>query len=116
MTTYNLNEEDKKRLTKFLGEKYIINEPCPLGCKHCDPYCSGGNRPFNTYQDQGDLCEKLVETGEWEKFDKGCFDLWKIDYKEFRPLHLFSAYLMTNPKRTIWLINEFLKGGATNKD
>lgn len=75
-----LTDDDRKLLTEFLGECWhdgpIFREYIPgvehiqfveLECSKCHGHYLK-NRTFTTWQDTGDLKERLVEMGEWIGF------------------------------------------------
>jgi len=57
-----LTENDRKRLTEYLGKEFY-NEPRPKHALTIIP-----NRTFTTWQDFGDLKDRLEEKGEWKEF------------------------------------------------
>jgi len=75
-----LPESDRRLLTEFLGECWhddpIFREYIPgvehiqfveLECSKCHGHYLK-NRTFTTWQDTGDLKERIVEMGEWDEF------------------------------------------------
>ncbi len=75
-----LPESDRRLLTEFLGECWhddpIFREYIPgvehiqfveLECSKCHGHYLK-NRTFTTWQDTGDLKERIVEMGEWRDF------------------------------------------------
>jgi hypothetical protein len=70
-----MNEDDKKRLAEFLGDK-LCKKPEELNCvddpNYCCSYCehmkSGSRRTFTTPQDMMNLKEMLVKKGMWDNF------------------------------------------------
>ena len=107
-----LSEESRKRMTEFLGECWHerLHDP-----KYMYDFCGKCGRPwhegtikfrtFTTWQDLGDLKEKLVEKGLWDDFEN--FALSKKNEK-FVSMVSLSNYLI-NPAIFIPLVNEFLK-------
>ena len=79
-----LTDEDRKRLTLYLGECWHENNRdtkksgltiCSCGATGCDAWeCIKENRDFTTYEDLGALKDKLVENGEWEEFVDFAYD------------------------------------------
>ena len=74
-----MTELDRKLLTEFLGECWhvprgasfqICCNPAKQTCRKCkmDVLEAGEHRTFDSWQDLGDLQEKLVEKGEWGMF------------------------------------------------
>jgi hypothetical protein len=103
-----LTDDQKKRLTLYLGEcwhevvwvkiipwhdcqeKTLLT--CSCGNEWCDLAHFEQNRTFDNYEDFGALKDKLVENGVWDAFDTFAFDSWiesevKGTYSEwlFRP-------------------------------
>ena len=100
MTDYTLSEDERRLLTKVLGECW--NPMYIEGVTYCPacPVCrSAGhnNRKFDTHQDAGELAVRLVELGLWNQFDDFAYELW--DWS-----NSFSAWLMTNPQRFCKLV------------
>ncbi len=133
----DLTEQDKKRLTEYLGgcwhkvkrpkhEPTVFSKPCvkcrrtitiirdkPIdGTGYGDSY-----RTFITWQDLGDLKDKLVEKGEWGKFHIFAADIFWLEpilepIKEINDDTYdsdFDNWLFNSP-RFCWLMNEWLKG------
>lgn len=77
-----LSEEEKRMLTEeVLGECWHIpieatvgEIPVSYGCTKCNYSGNGTNRTFDTWQDLGDLKNKIVEIGEWQRFVWWCRD------------------------------------------
>jgi hypothetical protein len=95
-----MNEEQKKRVTKWLGECWHEHDfeqtriKSLWYCKHCgkDLYLGSGRFiPLRTFTEPADFfaCfDRLVELGEWEEFDNYTMDVWsasetKDDYMVF---------------------------------
>jgi hypothetical protein len=88
-----MTDEQRKRLTKYLGEKwYECNIP---PCTHEKNCCY--NRTFDTWQDLGAVKEKLVEKGGWRDFinyaygefirdNPNCHSMYGFDDWLFRPI------------------------------
>jgi len=90
-----LTDEDRKRLTLYLGEcwhevvwgKIIPWHDCQkktlLTCSCGNEWCNLAhfeqNRTFATYEDLGKLKDKLVENGEWVHFRNYAHVIWKGD-------------------------------------
>jgi hypothetical protein len=74
-----MTDEQRKRLTKYLGEKwYECNIP---PCTHEKNCCY--NRTFDTWQDLGAVKEKLVEKGDWfRRFKSYAASKWLDDEDE----------------------------------
>ena len=114
---HELTEDDKKRLTEFLGE--CLHEPYwhdmrGTICYKCDHSLNGISdmyRQFTTWEDLGALKEKLVETGKWNDFDEWAYMKWD-SLKPFndlsRRLEEQSDWLFTL-NRFCWLVSEFLR-------
>jgi hypothetical protein len=96
-----LTESDKKRLTEFLGNKYVYR-------KWTDGLSVPFNRPFTTPQDRHDLVVALHEKGLWYGFFNRTRDKYMAGNQYYGE---FTLWLMVEkPERCIWLISEFLKG------
>lgn len=84
-----LSDEQKKMLTEeVLGvcwhKTAVWTSWIPEGrkarvegwlCPKCNDYWESP-RPFTSWQDLGDLKDKIVEMGEWWDFEKYCFHQW----------------------------------------
>jgi hypothetical protein len=92
---WKMKDDDKKFLTEWMGEEWF-------------PKLIYSNRTFTTWQDLGDLKDKLVEEGLWRKFEK--FAVMAF-YAPRGPdtLEGFTDWLF-NPIRLPELVAEFLKG------
>lgn len=111
--SYNLTNEDKKRITeKLLGECWHDIEdkgPYASKCSKCglifgaihtsDWNPTGFNRSFDTPQEIHPILVKLVDDWEWKSFSNKYFIRHSID--------LVKA--LYNPKQFYWLISEWLK-------
>lgn len=106
-----MTDEGKKKLTEFIGECWHekgekIGEGGVYDCKKCKRafHRQSGFRTFTTWQDTGDLKDKLAEKGEWGRFEQRVryiwieitytkldFILWLFDRERFPELVL--AYL-----------------------
>lgn len=91
----NLTEEQRKLLTEWLGESYhsyVFSREFAMGFPHDVSKCSCGltgysvreictkaNRTFTTWQDLGDLKEKLVEKGLDMEFGSYSYDVYFHD-------------------------------------
>lgn len=76
-----MTDENKKILIEFLGEKYIeMTTPHNMAYPSmCDcPYCLSSNRTFTTWQDYGDLKDKLVEKGLIRLFGGAAYLEWAV--------------------------------------
>jgi hypothetical protein len=102
--TYDLTDEQKKRLTEFLGKKYDTHEGW---------YGNFSKNPtFTTPQDAHALAVKLVEMAEWYEFAQyACMKFTEDDTrKPFVLDNLYlSAWLLTNPARFCYLVNSYLE-------
>ena len=99
-----MNDDDRKLLTEYMGECW--HEEQDIG------YCEGKNggkcriirnenRTFGTWQDFGDLKDKLVEKGEWQ----ACENALYVIYEKTEGIR--CSDLMLNPAAfTNWLINK----------
>jgi hypothetical protein len=129
MTDYTLTDEQKKRLTLFLGECWHeITNAVPkqrLGhgyCPKCDTCFAGQGmhmafynpnaffRTFTTPQDAHDLAKKLVEVGKWFAFD--CYAVEKWLHVRDPNKNQFTAWLFAEPEspaRFCYLVNAYLE-------
>ena len=102
-----MTDEDKKLLTEFLDECWheFINDG---RCDICGAVM-GNPRTFDTWQDLGDLKEKLVEKGKYEGeygLARFAHDKW---YTQFHTI--FKSYdgWLLSPAVFIPLVVEFLR-------
>ena len=111
-------EEDKKLLTKYLGERWhaILNTvqsieygtlcKCSCGAINCEK--DAMHRTFTTWQDLGDLKEKLVEKDIFDSFGRLAINRWaeKLNNKETS-----SNYVewLLNPARFCQLVADWRK-------
>jgi hypothetical protein len=101
MTDYTLSNEQKKRLTEFLGKKYDTREGW---------YGNFSKNPtFTTPQDAYDLAKKLAEMGISRNIDFKNF-ITKIWRRDDEVLSL-EMWLLTNPARFSYLVNSYLEAG-----
>ena len=118
-----MNDEDKKLLTEFLGEcwhELRLITPELARCSKCTVVidvdisspqkwvmCNGEyNRSFTTWQDMGDLKEKLVGKGMWTNFYLYAKTKCWID-EYFCESNVVAWFL--NPAVFIPLVVEFLR-------
>lgn len=95
-------EDDKRKLlTLYLGECWHIkgvkvNEQT-YACANCARYFNrkSAHRTFTTWQDLGDLKNKLVEKGDWERFCR-----WLVST---------DLSWLLNPTRFCVLVGEWLE-------
>ena len=116
-----MTDEDKKLLTEFLGECWhgeVDGHTCSCDMKfyykkqlldHIQNDNKNRQRSFTTWQDMGDLKEKLVEKGRYEGeygFARFAHDKW---YTQFHTI--FKSYdgWLLNPAVFIPLVAEFLR-------
>ena len=120
---YKLTEDDKKRLTEFLGEcwheksgksyfpigiKGIPRGPESYLCAKCNTkFYDNQFRTFTTWEDLGALQEKLVEAERWWEFEQQ-FCLIKWDWVEQGKYQSFLDWIFT-PTRFCWLVSEYLE-------
>lgn len=65
----NLSDEDRKRLTEYMGEKWIDLEYLHDCVEHWKvTKCRDRNRTFDTPDDMVALKNRMDERGEWDKF------------------------------------------------
>jgi hypothetical protein len=120
-----MNEESKKRLIDWLGEKwhYLENDAevkCACGemwvVKSIDIE-QHENRTFTTPDDYFAVFDKLVELGEWEEFDEWAYMKWD----QLKPFNDLSRHLGeqsqwlhsktdTGEYRLCWLVEEWKEG------
>lgn len=123
-----LSDEQKKMLTEFLGECWHESEEDDRRCIHCQKHLEGWwikdlknndifivnskieYRTFTSWQDLGDLKEKIVEMWEWRTFYR-----WAYDYAGSNLLNEgytyeddFCNWLM-NPERFCELVAKWWK-------
>ena len=119
MTDYKLTEEDKKRLTPFLGECYWLpkNEDERLSrqrCKTCKKeefYHKYRLCTFTTPSDQHAVFKKLVEVRKWDGFYK--FFLKKANFiipaiVGYDCVSAEVKWLFINPARFCKLVADYL--------
>lgn len=105
-----LTDDDRKLLTEFLGEPYFESE----GSYYLGGLYADGSlipmRIFTTWQDTGDLKERIVKMGEWDNFSMYTLEVEPEQY----PLSIsedkmtFANWLM-NPIRFPELVAGWLK-------
>lgn len=97
-----MDESMKKMLTEWLGEcrHEFVEEmliPAKDRCIHCSrlriQVSDMDNRTFTTWQDLGDVKEKLVEKGMWEEFYWYARDAWEESHILNRESSEFSSWL-----------------------
>ena len=108
----NLTDDQKKRLTEFLGEYYCHPDNCNNNCERykttTSPLCIDpiSFRTFTTPQDMMDLKDRLVEKGMWEQFEQ--FSFWKwVGDKTLKEI-TFTRHII-NPATFIPLVSSFLE-------
>jgi hypothetical protein len=102
---YELTDEQKKRLTEFLNERYM---PGLVGYPYKHEGVTSSNRYFTTPQDAHDLAKKLVEVGRWDDgFENIAERAWLKEPDD--KLIDFAAWLLTNPARFCYLVNSYLE-------
>jgi hypothetical protein len=115
MTDYTLTDEQRKRLTEFLGEPY---HNLSLDLTYCDTcrcivqrFTEHENRTFDTPQDAHDLAKKLVEVGKWDEFEYKVDQTWlMIDSPEVSPSDWGKvAWLYLDDARFCYLVNAYLE-------
>lgn len=108
-----MTEDDKKLLTEFLGECWHTAMQGPSGKYYCSKLscqqslgddCGAWRRTFVIWQDLGDLKDKLVEKGMFEKFYVYAVKNWAYEPRSSD----FTQWLL-NPAVFIPLVVEFLK-------
>lgn len=115
--------DDRILLTEFLGECWhddpIFREYIPgvehiqfveLECSKCHGHYLK-NRTFATWQDTGDLKERIVEMGEWYQFAKFAKRSWDAEQvgKKFVYDDLYFSAVLMNPIRFPELVAGWLK-------
>ena len=111
----DLNEEDRKWLTEYLGECWHELKETEYGDFECNK-CGFEirkrvfNRVFTTPGDFFALKDKLVKKGEWDKFESYAHREWWRTIKTIvlEPEKSFPNWLINAP-RFCWLVNEWLK-------
>jgi hypothetical protein len=83
-----LTDEQRKRLTLYLGECWHEDDSSIYHPNRCtcgyevgwrddfELHISVPSRTFATYEDLGKLKDRLVENGEWDSFSFYAFDVW----------------------------------------
>jgi len=125
-----LSDESKKRLTEFLGECWHELGSDDHMCIKCQKYLQGlwlrnpqgeaefriNKRQFrsfspNDWQSLGDLKDKLVEKGRWEKFEDYAFNIFSEMLYVGVPeaMHTTPTQWLLNAPRFCKLVGEFLK-------
>jgi hypothetical protein len=118
----DMNDEDRKLLTKFLSEcwhgPYVtnyghdcVNKICEKCWKSPEELDHPNNRTFTTAQDMMDLKDKLVEKHRWYGFI--VFAKTRFSFKDYDPCYDnietgFYDWLI-NPPRFCQLVADFLK-------
>jgi hypothetical protein len=120
--TYDLTDEQKKRLTEFLGQKpdtecdhdkvpkdlNCLDRP-DLECDSCQ-YHKLVYRTFSTPQDAHDLAKKLVEVGRFGDFYIWAMELWGEGRGGY--VYEYTAWLFAEPEspaRFCYLVNSYLE-------
>lgn len=111
-----LSDDQKKRLTMFLGECiHGLWEPLGYGryqcgsCKYKGPKIPAEVRSFTTWQDLGDLKEKLEEKGMWDGFSFFAFEKWDHKDPSVKMVRNYFTDWLMNPTTFIPLVAEFLE-------
>ena len=91
--------DDRKLLTEFLGEPYFESE----GSYYLGGLYADGSlipmRIFTTWQDTGDLKERIVEMGEWHGF-------WMYAATEFKEVqHKAGKVVWRKSEMSNWLMD-----------
>jgi hypothetical protein len=108
MNQYKLSTDDRKLLVAFMGEEHLTGIGYYNNALQ-KRYEIKVSRSFDSYQDAGELCEKLVGKGlyydffHWVRLQDEWDDRERLGYDAG-----INAWL-NNPKRKCWLISEFLK-------
>jgi hypothetical protein len=119
-STHTITEDDRKRLTKFLGDNdgwYCKDEGCTLqrfdetDCFECTSRASICH-DFTTPDDRQALCEALMREGKWEDFGWYTVKHWQLSEREEGISntgfgHMFWL-LVENPERFCYLVAKFL--------
>lgn len=101
-----MNDERRKLLTKFLGERWAEIVISPY---RSDGTAEDKNRIFATWPDLGAVKEKLVEWGEWKLFLDYVGPRWiKVEGVNHKKMSEFTAWFFT-PARFCELAAEFLE-------
>ena len=117
MTDYKLTEEDRKRLTEFLGEcwhelensKYETRIICTKCGRNIDGRDYKYMKSFTIPDDQHAVFSKLVEVGKWRLF----IDVYVFPkYARKESIHSYNGYfiqwLFINPERFCKLASDYL--------
>ena len=91
-----MTETQRKFLTEYLGECWLVNEPETVEFEDGSPI-SRYNRTFTELSDKQDLLERVIKKCEW--------DNW-LDYLwDKTPVRSFSQWLIQlSPEKTAELI------------
>jgi hypothetical protein len=102
-----MNDDMRKRLTEYLEECWHeLSGPQPIDrCVHCDKLkYTIHNRTFTTPDDMDALRRKLVEKGDWIKFQIVAHEAWKKERSD----EYYVAWLM-EPERFCSLVAEWFE-------
>jgi hypothetical protein len=119
LTTYTIIEDERKRLTKFIGE--CFHKPGLDGyCTKCRMFIErgDGNREFTAPDDRQALCEKLMEKGLLNDFYAVSYEVYKANFKHFSEeidgLGVFFTWILVEqPERCCKLCAQFIKENKT---
>jgi hypothetical protein len=115
LTTYTITEDERKQLTKFIGE--CFHKPGLAGyCTKCRGFIErgDGNREFTTPDDRQTLCEALMKEGKWNRFHVAmrhefCKDYITVCTREQMEAEFNAWLLVEKPERFAKLCAEFLE-------
>jgi hypothetical protein len=113
MNDYQLDDNAKKDLTIYLGEKWHEkaadvpddgvhpkkSELCSCGAINCE--WQGFRIDFTTEKAMVDLAKKM-EKWQWDAFEIFAYDVWKDPV--MIPHENFIAWLITDPQRFCYLV------------
>jgi hypothetical protein len=99
-----ITEELRKAGTEYLGEcwhEIVIGCGGVFSCRKCgytpdDIDDTNKNRTFTTWQDFGDLKEKILDKGDWNEFEDYCYLIYNEGFglNKYRSLR-FSVWLIS---------------------
>lgn len=102
-----LTDEQRKRLTLYLGEKceHEGHSWWGVSCPKCD------GRTFTTYEDLGKLKDKLVENEEWVPFEEWAEDRYfnnRLISEEYCTMYKSFVEMLFRPE-SCGLVAEYLE-------
>ena len=108
-----MDESRRNRLIAYLGECWhICSLPYPIDCDKCRyKKIYGCWRTFTTWTDMGALISRIIEKGEWEKFET--FAHWKFrqdaNKLQFKFDASFIQWLISDPAHFAEVAGEWVE-------